>query len=61
MPMPIYLALLFKVMKERGVHEGCIEQVDGLFRDSLYGSDPYLDEEADEMRLTVRVPSPWLP
>ena len=35
--MPIYLALLFKVMKEHGVHEGCIEQVDGLFRDSLYG------------------------
>jgi enoyl-[acyl-carrier protein] reductase/trans-2-enoyl-CoA reductase (NAD+) len=43
--MPIYLALLFKVMKEQGVHEGCIEQVDGLFRESLYGSDPYLDEE----------------
>ncbi|MEM8560881.1 MAG: enoyl-ACP reductase FabV [Pseudomonadota bacterium] len=43
--MPIYLALLFKVMKERGVHEGCIEQVDGLFRDSLYGEDPYYDEE----------------
>jgi enoyl-[acyl-carrier protein] reductase/trans-2-enoyl-CoA reductase (NAD+) len=43
--MPIYLALLFKVMKQRGIHEGCIEQVDGLFRDSLYGADPYLDEE----------------
>lgn len=43
--MPIYLALLFKVMKERGVHEGCIEQIDGLFRESLYGSDPHLDEE----------------
>ena len=43
--MPIYLALLFKVMKERGIHEGCIEQVDGLFRDSLYGAEPYLDEE----------------
>jgi enoyl-[acyl-carrier protein] reductase/trans-2-enoyl-CoA reductase (NAD+) len=43
--MPIYLALLFKVMKERGVHEGCIEQVDGLFRDSLYGENPHLDEE----------------
>jgi enoyl-[acyl-carrier protein] reductase/trans-2-enoyl-CoA reductase (NAD+) len=43
--MPIYLALLFKVMKERGVHEGCIEQIDGLFRDSLYGAEPYLDEE----------------
>ncbi|PLW70437.1 enoyl-ACP reductase FabV [Pseudohalioglobus lutimaris] len=43
--MPIYLALLFKVMKERGVHEGCIEQVDGLFRDSLYGKSPTLDDE----------------
>jgi len=43
--MPIYLALLFKVMKERGVHEGCIEQVDGLFRDSLYNANPYLDDE----------------
>jgi len=43
--MPIYLALLFKVMKEQGIHEGCIEQVDGLFRDSLYGAEPYLDEE----------------
>jgi enoyl-[acyl-carrier protein] reductase/trans-2-enoyl-CoA reductase (NAD+) len=43
--MPIYLALLFKVMKEQGVHEGCIEQVDGLFRESLYGDHPHLDEE----------------
>lgn len=43
--MPIYLAILFKVMKERGTHEGCIEQVDGLFRDSLYSSNPRLDDE----------------
>lgn len=43
--MPIYLALLFKVMKEKGVHEGCIEQVDGLFRDSLYNANPQYDDE----------------
>jgi len=43
--MPIYLAILFKVMKEQGTHEGCIEQIDGLFRDSLYGDDPVLDED----------------
>jgi enoyl-[acyl-carrier protein] reductase/trans-2-enoyl-CoA reductase (NAD+) len=43
--MPLYLALLFKVMKENGTHEGCIEQVDGLFRDSLYGANPQLDSE----------------
>ena len=42
--MPIYLAILFKVMKARGEHEGCIEQVNRLFRDSLYGSAGY-DEE----------------
>ncbi|WP_439107895.1 enoyl-ACP reductase FabV [Congregibacter sp.] len=43
--MPIYLAILFKVMKEQGTHEGCIEQVDGLFRDSLYAATPQLDDE----------------
>jgi enoyl-[acyl-carrier protein] reductase/trans-2-enoyl-CoA reductase (NAD+) len=43
--MPIYLALLFRVMKEQGIHEGCIEQTDGLFRDSLYSPTPQLDSE----------------
>jgi len=43
--MPIYLALLFKVMKARGTHEGCIEQINALFRESLYGAEPYMDEE----------------
>ncbi|MDO8862557.1 trans-2-enoyl-CoA reductase family protein [Haliea sp. E1-2-M8] len=43
--MPIYLAILFKVMKARGSHEGCIEQIDGLFRDSLYNPAPQLDDE----------------
>lgn len=41
--MPLYLSLLFKVMKEKGTHEGCIEQVDLLFRESLYGDSPRLD------------------
>lgn len=43
--MPLYLALLFRVMKEQGTHEGCIEQIDGLFRDGLYGPNPTLDDE----------------
>ncbi|MDG2459529.1 MAG: trans-2-enoyl-CoA reductase family protein [Luminiphilus sp.] len=41
--MPIYLAILFKVMKSRGVHEGCIEQINRLFRERLYG-DGAVDE-----------------
>ncbi|MCZ6829057.1 MAG: trans-2-enoyl-CoA reductase family protein [Gammaproteobacteria bacterium] len=43
--MPLYLAALFRVMKAEGVHEGCIEQIDGLFRESLYGAEPRLDDE----------------
>ncbi len=43
--MPLYLALLFKVMKKKGTHEGCIEQIDLLFRESLYGESPRIDNE----------------
>lgn len=43
--MPLYLALLFKVMKAEGTHEGCIEQIDQLFREALYGDQPALDDE----------------
>ena len=43
--MPLYLSILFRVMKEAGVHEGCIEQIDGLFRDSIYGDDAHIDDQ----------------
>jgi enoyl-[acyl-carrier protein] reductase/trans-2-enoyl-CoA reductase (NAD+) len=43
--MPLYLSLLFKVMKAKGTHEGCIEQVYGLYKESLYGSAPHIDDE----------------
>ncbi|MGB0446664.1 MAG: enoyl-ACP reductase FabV [Pseudomonadales bacterium] len=42
--MPLYLGLLFKVMKQKGTHEGCIEQIDLLFRESLYGNQPQIDD-----------------
>lgn len=34
--VPLYISLLYKVMKEKGLHEGCIEQAQRLFT-SLYG------------------------
>ena len=43
--MPLYLALLFKIMKEEGTHEGCIEQIYRLMKDGLYGFDPKYDSE----------------
>ena len=36
---------MFKVMKEDGSHQGCIEQIDLLFRESLYGTSPKVDDE----------------
>jgi enoyl-[acyl-carrier protein] reductase/trans-2-enoyl-CoA reductase (NAD+) len=35
--IPFYVSTLFKVMKEKGLHEGCIEQIIRLYRDRLYG------------------------
>lgn len=42
--MPLYISLLYKVMKEEGTHEGCIEQLYRLFTEGLYTSSPRLDE-----------------
>jgi enoyl-[acyl-carrier protein] reductase/trans-2-enoyl-CoA reductase (NAD+) len=43
--MPLYLSLLYKIMKEKGGHEGCIEQIDRLFREALYNPSRHLDSE----------------
>lgn len=41
--VPLYIALLYKVMKEKGSHEGCIEQAYRLFADRLYSGSLALD------------------
>lgn len=44
--VPLYISLLYKVMKEAGNHEGCIEQIQRLFTDHLAnGGEPTLDEK----------------
>ena len=44
--VPLYISLLYKVMKPRGLHEGCIEQIQRLFADRLApAADPQLDEQ----------------
>jgi len=37
--IPLYITCLFKVMKEMGLHEGCVEQITRLYRDKLYTAD----------------------
>ncbi|MFP4068627.1 MAG: enoyl-ACP reductase FabV [Opitutales bacterium] len=42
--VPLYISILFKVMKEKGTHEDCIEQMVRMLNDRLYGEDLQLDE-----------------
>jgi enoyl-[acyl-carrier protein] reductase/trans-2-enoyl-CoA reductase (NAD+) len=42
--MPLYISAMFKVMKEQGTYEGVIEQIQGLFKENLYGENPRFDE-----------------
>ncbi|MCL2720762.1 MAG: trans-2-enoyl-CoA reductase family protein [Treponema sp.] len=37
--IPLYITCLFKVMKDMGIHEGCIEQITRLYRERLYAAD----------------------
>jgi len=41
--IPLYISLLYKVMKEEGIHEGCIEQIQRLFQERLYVKDMPVD------------------
>ncbi|MFY7758958.1 MAG: bifunctional NADH-specific enoyl-ACP reductase/trans-2-enoyl-CoA reductase, partial [Flavobacterium stagni] len=44
--IPLYISLLYKIMKREGIHEGCIEQMERLYSDRLYGkSDIPVDAE----------------
>lgn len=44
--VPLYISILYKIMKSRGLHEGCIEQIHRLFADHYCSSGgPVLDEK----------------
>ncbi len=42
--VPLYISMLYKVMKEKGLHEGCIEQMNRLFLEKLAGGVVQTDE-----------------
>ena len=43
--VPLYISLLYKVMKEANLHEGCIEQMCRLFTDKLFDGEVKVDAE----------------
>lgn len=48
--MSIYLSLLFKIMKQKGSHEGCVEQTTRLFQ-NLFNGDALQLDESGRLRL----------
>lgn len=49
--VPLYIAILFKIMKEKGTHEGCIEQIYRLYTNHLYAVTPLARDEENRIRI----------
>lgn len=49
--VPLYISLLYKVMKEKGIHEGTIEQMQRLFSERLYGEGEIELDEKGRIRV----------
>nr|WP_288835935.1 enoyl-ACP reductase FabV [uncultured Flavobacterium sp.] len=44
--IPLYISLLYKIMKAEGIHEGCIEQIQRLYQQRLFnGGEVPVDEK----------------
>ncbi len=49
--VPLYISLLYKVMKEKGIHEGTIEQMQRLFAERLYTGEAIATDEKGRIRV----------
>jgi len=49
--VPLYISVLYKVMKEKGLHEGCIEQMYRLFSERLYGGGETAVDDKGRIRI----------
>ncbi|MBF4471285.1 enoyl-ACP reductase FabV [Flavobacterium sp. HJJ] len=49
--IPLYISLLYKIMKEKGIHEGCIEQIQRLYQQRLYTGEPMITDEKGRIRI----------
>lgn len=49
--VPLYISLLYKVMKAKGTHEGCIEQIQRLFAERLANGATLALDEAGRVRI----------
>nr|WP_315153733.1 enoyl-ACP reductase FabV [uncultured Flavobacterium sp.] len=49
--IPLYISLLYKIMKEKGIHEGCIEQIQRLYSERLYTDKGIATDETGRIRI----------
>ncbi len=49
--VPLYISILYKVMKEKGTHEGCIEQLQRLFATQMYNGSALSFDEGGRVRV----------
>ena len=49
--IPLYISLLYKIMKEEGIHEGCIEQIQRLYQDKLFTGKPIPTDDKGRIRV----------
>jgi enoyl-[acyl-carrier protein] reductase/trans-2-enoyl-CoA reductase (NAD+) len=49
--IPLYISLLYKIMKAEGIHEGCIEQIQRLYADRLYTGNAVPTDEKGRIRI----------
>jgi enoyl-[acyl-carrier protein] reductase/trans-2-enoyl-CoA reductase (NAD+) len=49
--IPLYISLLYKIMKAEGIHEGCIEQIQRLYSQRLYTGNIVAKDENGRIRI----------
>ena len=49
--IPLYISLLYKIMKAEGIHEGCIEQIQRLYADRLYTGTEVPTDDKGRIRI----------
>ena len=52
--MPLYISMLYQVMKDRGVHEGCIEQIYSLIAEQLYAKENRVLDDSGRIRVDLK-------
>ncbi len=49
--VPLYISILYKIMKAKGTHEGCIEQIQRLFASQMYNGSALTFDEGGRVRI----------